>query len=70
MAKKFSLFSPLFADSKIFQKLVNNILVDHIQKSGLFSNFQYSFRSSCSTADCLKVVFDRIARACNVFGAT
>ena len=32
--------------SKVFQKLVNNKIVDHLEKSGLFSNFQYGFRSS------------------------
>ena len=35
-----------------------------------FSNFQYSFRSSRSTADLLTVVSDRIARAFNRSGAT
>ena len=32
--------------SKVFKKLVNNRIVDHLEKSGLFSNFQYGFRSS------------------------
>ena len=32
--------------SKIFEKLVNNRIVDHLLKSGLFSDFQYGFRSS------------------------
>ena len=36
----------------------------------LFSDFQYGFRSSGSTADLLTVVSDRIARACNRSGAT
>ena len=31
---------------KVFEKLVNNRIVDHIEKCGLFSDFQYSFRSS------------------------
>ena len=31
--------------SKFFEKLVNRI-VDHLQKCGLFSDFQYGFRSS------------------------
>ena len=34
-----------------------------------FSNFQYDFRSSQSTADLLTVVSDKIARAFNRFGA-
>ena len=37
---------------------------------GLFSDFQYGFRSSRSTADLLTVVSDRIARAFNRSGAT
>ena len=36
----------------------------------LFSDFQYGFRSSGSTADLLTVVSDRIARAFNRSGAT
>ena len=52
-------------DSKVYETLVNNRLVDHLEKYGLFSDFQYGFRSSRSTADLLTVVFDRIARAFN-----
>ena len=55
---------------KVFVKLVNNRIVDHLEKCGLFSDFQYGFRSSKSTADLLTVVSDRIARAFNRFGAT
>ena len=50
-------------DSKIFERLVNNRIVDHLEKCGLFSDFQYSFRSSRSTTDLMTVVSDRIARA-------
>ena len=32
--------------SKVFDKLVNNRVVDHLEKCGLFSDFQYGFRSS------------------------
>ena len=46
--------------SKVFEKLVNNRIVDHLEKCGLFSDFQYGFRSSRSTADLLTVVSDRI----------
>ena len=35
-----------------------------------FSDFQYGFRSSTSTADLLTVVSDRIGRAFNMSGAT
>ena len=51
--------------SKVFQKLVNNRIVDHLEKYGLFSDFQYGFRSSQSTDDLLTVVSDRIARTFN-----
>ena len=56
--------------SKVFEKLVNNRIVDHLEKCGFFSDFQYDFRSSRSTANLLTVVFDRIARAFNRSGAT
>ena len=56
--------------SKVFEKLVNNMIVDHLEKCGLFSDFQYCFRSSRSTADLLTVISDRIARAFNRSGAT
>ena len=56
--------------SKVFEKLVNNRIVDHLEKCGLFSDFQYGFRSSQSTVELLTVVSDRIARAFNRSGAT
>ena len=56
--------------SKAFEKLVNNRIVDHLEKCGLFSDFQYGFRSSRSTADLLIVVSDRITKAFNRSGAT
>ena len=46
------------------------MLVDHLEKRGLFSDFQHGFRSSRSTADLLIVIFDRIAWVCNRSGAT
>ena len=50
--------------SKAFEKLVNNRIVDHLEKRSLFSDFQCGFRSSRSTADLLTVV-SRISRAFN-----
>ena len=55
--------------NKVFEKLVNNRIVSHLEKCGLFSDFQYAFRSSRSTADLLTVMPDRIARAFNRSGA-
>ena len=70
IAKNYDPVSVLFVVSKILEKLVNNRIVDHLEKLCLFSDFQYSFRSSLSTADLLTVVSDRIARALNRSGAT
>ena len=56
--------------SKVFEKLVINKIVDHLEKYGLFSDSQYGFRFSRSTSDLLTVVCDRIARALNRSRAT
>ena len=45
-AKNYHLASPVPVVSKVFEKLVNNRLVDHLEKCGLFLGFQYGFRSS------------------------
>ena len=45
-AKNYRPVSLLTVVSKVFEKLVNNKIVDHIEKCGLFSDFQYGFRSS------------------------
>ena len=50
---------------RVFEKLVNNRIVGHLEKCVLLSYFQYGFRSSWSTADLLAVVFDKIVRAFN-----
>ena len=47
-----------------------NRIVHHLEKCGLFSDLQYGFRSSLSTADLLTVLSDRIAMAFNRSGAT
>ena len=56
--------------SKVFEKLVNNRIVDHLEKWDLFSDFQFGFRSFRPTAGLLTVVSVRIARAFNKFAAT
>ena len=56
--------------SKIFEKLVNNRIADHLEKCGPFSDFQYGFRPSRSTADILTFASDRIGGAFNRSGAT
>ena len=50
-AKNYHPLSLLSVVSKVFEKLVNNRIVDHLEKCDLFSDFQYGFRSSRSTAD-------------------
>ena len=69
-AKNYHPVSLLSVVSKVFEKLVNNRIAGHREKCGLFSDFQYGFRSSRSTADLVTVVSDRIARAFNRSGAT
>ena len=54
-AKNYCPVSLLSVVSKVFEKLVNNRIVDHLEKCGLFSDLQYGFRSSRSTADLLTV---------------
>ena len=45
-ARNFHTVSLLSVVSKVFEKLVNNRIVDHLKKCGLFSDFQYCFRYS------------------------
>ena len=56
--------------SKVFEKVVNDRIANHLEKCSLFSDFQYGFRLSRPTADLLTVVSDRIARAFNRSEAT
>ena len=69
-AKSYHPFSLLSVVNKVFEKLVSNMIVDHLEKCGLFSDFQYGFTSSQSTADLPTVVSNRIARDFNRSGAT
>ena len=69
-AKNYPPVSLLSLVSKVFEGLVNNRIVDHLEKSGLFSDFQHAFRYSQSTTNLLTVVSDRIARAFNRSRAT
>ena len=69
-AKNYCPVSLLSVVSKVFEKLVNNRLADHVEKCGLFSDFQYGLRSLRSTADLVTVVSDRIARGFDRSGAT
>ena len=56
--KSYCPVSLLYVVSKVFENLVNNRIVDHQEKCGFFSEFQYGFRSSQSTADLLTVASD------------
>ena len=69
-AKNYRPVSLLSVVSKVIEKLVNNTIVDYLEKCGLSSDFQYGFRFSRSIADLLTVVSDRIARAFSMSPAT
>ena len=45
-AKNYLPVSLLTVVSKVSEKLVNNEIVDHLGKCGLFSDSQYGFRSA------------------------
>ena len=45
-AKNYHPVNLLSVVCKVFEKLVNNRILDHLEKCGLFSDIQYSFRSS------------------------
>ena len=64
-AKNYCPVSLLSMVTKVFEKPANTGLVDQLEKCGLFSDFQYGFWSSRSTADLLTVASDRITRAFN-----
>ena len=59
-AKNYCPVSLLSVVSKVFEKLANNRIVDHLENCGLFSDFQYG----------LTFVSNIIARAINRSGAT
>ena len=44
--KNYRPVSILSVVSKVFEKPVNNKIVDHLEKSGLFCDIQYGFTSS------------------------
>ena len=44
--KKYHPVSLLSVVSKVFGKLISIRIVDHLEEFGLFSDFQYGFRSS------------------------
>ena len=68
-AKNYCPISLLSVVSKVFEKLVNKRIVDHLDKCDLFSDFHYGFTSRL-TADLLTVVSDRIGKAFNKSEAT
>ena len=63
-AKNYHPISLLSVVSKVFEKFVNNRIVDHLEKCSHFSDYQYGFRSSRSVRTC------KIARTFNRSGAT
>ena len=69
-AKTYHPVSLLSVVSKVLEKYVNNRIVDHLEKCGLFSDLQFGFRSFPSNTDIVTVVSNRIATAFNRSGAT
>jgi len=49
--------------SKVFESLINDALVSHLESNCLFSDQQYGFRRNRSTADHLTVITERICKA-------
>ena len=68
--KSYHPVSLLSVVSKVFEKLVNNRIVNHLKKCGQSSDFQCEFRFYRSISDFLTVVSDSISRAFNRSGAT
>ena len=66
--KNYHTVSLLTVVSKVFEKLVNNKLVDHLEKCFLFPDSQYDFRPSQLNANLLTVVSDKTAGAFNRSG--
>ena len=60
--KNYCPVSLLSVVSKVFEKLVNNMLIHHHEKCGFLSDFQSDFRSSQTIAHFLRVLYNRIAR--------
>ena len=69
-AKKDRPVSLLSVVCKVFERLLNNRIIDRLEKWGLCSDFKYGFRSPWSTADNFTVVSDRISKAFNRSGPT
>ena len=57
-----SLFSII---SKVFESLINEALISHLELFGLLSDKQYGFGGYRSTADLLTVITERVYRAMN-----
>ena len=69
-AENYHPVSLLSVTSKVFEKIVNNRIVDCLEKCDIFCDFQCGLRSSQPTADLLTVISDRIVRDFNRFGTT
>ena len=54
--------------SKVFESLINSVLIHHLNLHNPFSDHQYGFRSGCSTADVLTVISERIYRSLDACG--
>ena len=64
-AKNYRPVTLLSVVSKVFEKFVNNRIINRLEKCGLLSDIQYGLRSSQSAADLSTVLSDIIAWAFN-----
>ena len=56
--------------SNVFEKLIDDKLVRHFEKSNLLTEFQYGVRVTYSTSNLLTGVTDSIVRTFNFFCVT
>jgi retron-type reverse transcriptase len=56
--------------SKVFESIINEQLLNHLEKNNLLHDHQYGFRHSRSTGDLLAYVTDRWATALQHYGET
>lgn len=69
-ARHYCTFSNLSVMSNVFEKLIDDKLVRHFEKSNLLTEFQYGVRVTYSTSNLLTGVTDSIVRTFNFFCVT
>ena len=67
-AKNYHHFSLLSVVSKVFEKLVNDRIVDYLEICGLFYDFQYGVRPSLPTVLCIFFLLRLLFISINLYG--